>query len=208
MVLQIENILAKHNGANVFSKIDRCEGYQKHEDSRNITTFTTHEQISHFKRLTYRVNSSFDCFPKQIGKVLTGLKSEKSISDNILICVNHKQIMTEIWVKYKKTKDSGLKINLAKWGFSVNKITFRGHVLSKNRISPDPTKKSSIENIKQRANVIKLNYSWEWSTFATSFSQTTEIPLLYFISSKRKTRPSCGPQQHLLNSKISSNLCK
>lgn len=114
MVLQIENILAKHNGANAFSKIDRCEGYQKHEDSRNITTFTTHEQISHFKRLTYRVNSSFDCFPKQIGKVLTGLKSEKSISDNILICVNHKQIMTEIWVKYKKTKDSGLKINLAK----------------------------------------------------------------------------------------------
>ena len=51
----IDDLIIDLNGAKVFSKLDLLNGYHQLEltdDSRNITTFTTHVGLRRYKRLS------------------------------------------------------------------------------------------------------------------------------------------------------------
>ena len=48
-------------GATIFSKLDIRQGYHQLmlvEESRNLTTFSTHKGLSRYKRLCFSVNSA------------------------------------------------------------------------------------------------------------------------------------------------------
>ena len=52
----LQDFKAKVNGAKFFSKIDSKQAYHQlelHEESRFITTFSTHEGLYQYKRLLY-----------------------------------------------------------------------------------------------------------------------------------------------------------
>ena len=160
IIPKIEDILAELHGAIIFSKIDLKEGYHQimlNEESRNITAFAVHEGIFHFKRLIYGINSSFECFQKQIEQVISGIPNAKNISDDILIWgkaqEDHDSTLSNI---LKRIKDSGLKVNPSKCVFSVNKITFGGHVLSKEGILLDPNKVSAIQDIQTPSSMTQV----------------------------------------------------
>ena len=53
------------NGATVFSKLDLNGAYRQlmlSEDSRNITTFTTHVELRRYKRLSFGISSAAEIF--------------------------------------------------------------------------------------------------------------------------------------------------
>ena len=173
IILKIEDILTELHGATIFSKIDLKEGHHQimlNEGSRNITAFAVHEGIFHFKRLIYGINSGFECFQKQIEQVISGIPNAKNISDDILIWgkaqEDHDSTLSNI---LKRIKDSGLKVNPSKCVFSVNKITFGGHVLSKEGILLDPNKISAIQDTKTPSSVTQVKLFLGMTNFCNRF---------------------------------------
>ena len=57
----VDEVLENLNGGAVFSKLDLCLGFHQielDEDSRDITTFATHDGLFRYKRLSFGVNSA------------------------------------------------------------------------------------------------------------------------------------------------------
>ena len=60
----LDDMMLDLNGSKVFSKMDLGNGYQLElsEDSRNITTFTTHVALRRYARLSFGVSSAAEIF--------------------------------------------------------------------------------------------------------------------------------------------------
>jgi len=130
----IDDLISKLNGATVFSKIDLRSGYHQlplAEESRYITTFSTHLGLRRYKRLNFGISSASEIFQNVVGSVIGGVEGALNISDDIIITgqnqAEHDQSVTEVLEKLAK---SGLTINLPKCSFSQNKLEFFGMVFS------------------------------------------------------------------------------
>ena len=76
------------NGAKYFSKLDLSQAYHQlelHEQSRYITTFSTHMGLYRYKRLNYGTNAAAEVFQYSLQTALQGLKGVKNITDDIII---------------------------------------------------------------------------------------------------------------------------
>ncbi|VDI77264.1 Hypothetical predicted protein [Mytilus galloprovincialis] len=63
----LDDMILDLNGSKVFLKMDLRSGYHQlelNEESRNITTFTTHVGLRRYKRLSFGVSSAAELFPK------------------------------------------------------------------------------------------------------------------------------------------------
>jgi hypothetical protein len=63
----LDDMMLDLNGSKVFSKMDLGNGYHQlelSEDSRNITTFTTHVALRRYTRLSFGVSSAAEIFQK------------------------------------------------------------------------------------------------------------------------------------------------
>ena len=57
LIPTVDDVLENLNGIAVFSKLDLCLGFHQielDEDSRDITTFATHDGLFRYKRLSFR----------------------------------------------------------------------------------------------------------------------------------------------------------
>ena len=57
----VDEVLEELNGSTVFSKLDLRHGFHQVElraDSRDITTFVTHDGLFRYKRLSFGVNAA------------------------------------------------------------------------------------------------------------------------------------------------------
>ena len=59
-----------------------------HEESRYVTTFTTHVGLRRYKRLMFGINAASEIFQNAIYQSLHGLSGVMNISDDILVYGN------------------------------------------------------------------------------------------------------------------------
>ena len=128
----LDDILSDLDGAVVFSALDLAHGYHQlelDEESRFITTFSTHVGLWRYKRLFFGVNSAavFQVYQNAIRQTLAGLEGAINVSDDILV-----------WVRSMEEHDRRLKavlsrldqvnitLNEAKCRFRQAKIRFMG----------------------------------------------------------------------------------
>ena len=84
----LDDILSDLDGAVVFSALDLAHGYHQlelDEESRFITTFSTHVGLWRYKRLFFGVNSAAEVFQNAIRQTLAGLEGAINVSDDILV---------------------------------------------------------------------------------------------------------------------------
>ena len=65
----LDDLIYWMNGSTIFSKIDLNKGYHQlelDEESRYITTFTTHVGLFRYKRLSFGINSAAEIFQKAV----------------------------------------------------------------------------------------------------------------------------------------------
>ena len=89
----IDDIITEIKGAQLFSKFDLNNGYHQlvlHEESRYITTFTTHVGLRRYKRLMFGINAASEIFQIAIYQSLHGLSGVINVSDDILVYGNCK----------------------------------------------------------------------------------------------------------------------
>ncbi len=82
----IEDITSVAAGSKIFSKIDLSRGYHQlelAEESRHITTFSTHAGLYRYKRLFFGVTSAAEIFQNIIQSILSDIDGVINASDDI-----------------------------------------------------------------------------------------------------------------------------
>ena len=140
----IDDILYDLNGAQVFSKLDLNSGYhplELDENSRYITTFSTHCGLRRYKRLNFGINSAAEIFQDAIRGCIQGITGTINVSDDILV-FGHDQASHDraLEAVFKRIQSCGLTLNPNKCIFGKHHLEFFGHIFSSGGISPDPKK--------------------------------------------------------------------
>lgn len=149
----VDEILYNVNGSEVFSKLDLRSGYHQielEESSREITTFVTYKGLYRYKRLMFGISSAPEKYQQVISQVFHDCEGVQNISDDIVIHGRDKAEHDKRLCKaLQRIKEKGLTLNQAKCEFSMNKITFMGHVMSKNGIGPTSDRIKSLLDAKE-----------------------------------------------------------
>lgn len=146
----IEEIRHKLRGATRFSEMDLSHGYHQialSEESRDISTFQTHEGLHRFKVLFFGASPATDLFHQRIKAALAGLEGCMSIHDNILVHgIDDDEHERNLEACLARLEEQGLSLRREKCNFGKTSITWFGYIFSAAGMSADPTK---IEAIKQ-----------------------------------------------------------
>ena len=146
----VEDVIYELNGATVFSTLDLNMGYHQielDEESRDITTFTTHIGTYRFKTLVMGVSSATEEFQHLIAQSLSDCKGCKNISDDIVVFGKTQAEHDENLGKVLRTlAEKGLTLNKDKCKIGLNEVEFFGFRISSKGIQP---KHDNIQAVKQ-----------------------------------------------------------
>ncbi|KAK7112338.1 hypothetical protein V1264_011807 [Littorina saxatilis] len=152
----IDDILMRLNEATVFSKLDLNSGYHQlklEEESRNMTTFSTHVGLRRYKRLNFGVTSAAEIFQNHISEMLTDIPDALNTSDDIMIYgktqAEHDKTVRQV---FDRLRERNLTLNDKKCEFNKDSIEFYGCIFGKNGISPDPKKVEAVQKASTPAN--------------------------------------------------------
>ncbi|CAB4034315.1 Hypothetical predicted protein [Paramuricea clavata] len=156
----IDELINDLNGAKVFSKLDLRTGYHQlelHEDSRYITTFSTHIGLYRYKRLNLGICSASEIFQEAIHNVIRDIPGAKNIADNIIIFgTNQKQHDIALEATLQRLEKKGLTLNREKCEFNKDEVEFFGLVFNASGVSPDPKKVDSLKKTQAPVNVSEV----------------------------------------------------
>ncbi|KAK7111487.1 hypothetical protein V1264_011109 [Littorina saxatilis] len=135
-------------GAKVFSKLDLNQGYNQlelAEESRYITTFSTHLGLYRYRRLFFGVNSASEIFQETIRQVLSGLKGVVNISDDILCYGTSQQDHdNNLRALMQRLREKDLTLNTDKCEYNKKSLEFLGHIFGEDGITPSQDKLKTI----------------------------------------------------------------
>ena len=183
----VEDISLELNGAKYFSKLDLAQAYHQlelHEDSRYITTFSTHVGLFRYKRLNYGTNAAAEIFQYTLQQQLQGLTGVRNIADDIIV---YGQTREEHDIALdnclKRLYNRGFRLNESKCRFLSTSLDFFGQVFSEAGIQPDPKRVTDLLNAPRSQNVREVrsllgmaNYSSKYiENFATITTPLREL---------------------------------
>ena len=152
----LDDILCDLNGATVFSKLDLNNGYHQlelHEESRYITTFSTHCDLRRYKRLNFGINSAAEIFQNAIRNCIHDIPGSINVSDDILIFGRNQETHdASLSAVLERLKEKGLTLNKNKCAFNKGTLEFFGQIFSAMGTSPDPKKVQDIKLADQPQN--------------------------------------------------------
>ena len=176
------------NGAKYFSKLDlaqaRYHQLELHEDSRYITTFSTHVGLFRYKRVNYGTNAAAEIFQYTLQQQLQGLTGVRNIADDIIV---YGQTREEHDIALdnclKRLYNRGFRLNESKCRFLSTSLDFFGQVFSEAGIQPDPKRVTDLLNAPRPQNVHEVrsllgmaNYSSKYiENFATITTPLREL---------------------------------
>ena len=146
--LTLDDIQTRLNGATVFSTLDLRPGYHQlilDEDSRYITTFSTHLGLFRYKRLNFGISGASEVFQNTIEQVINGIPGAMNMSDDIIVFAEsqekHDDALTEV---FKRLSKFGLTLNKKKCKFNQSQVQYFGMIFSGQGMQPDLQKIESL----------------------------------------------------------------
>ena len=97
----VDEVVENLNGSAVFSKLDLRLGFHQielDEESRDITTFATHEGLFRYKRLSFGVNSAPEKYQQIIRQVVSDIEGVL----NIEFLVSKETVVLRRWERSKQ----------------------------------------------------------------------------------------------------------
>ncbi len=95
----IEDLVYLVNGARVFSKLNIRKAFHQlelAEESRHLTTITTHIGLFRYKRLHMGISCASEIFTETIRVMLSDLKGQVNMTDDILVFGETRESTTKI----------------------------------------------------------------------------------------------------------------
>ena len=147
-----QELLHDLNRSTVFSKIDLKWGFHQilfREDSWHITTFVTHRGLYRYKWLMFGLTFALEKYQQIVRDVLRGCSGVPNIADDLHLIIHGKGIEEHdrcLFVVLVRLSEVGLTVNREKCKFRLSKLTFFGHELTSNGVSPSEEKVAAIRD--------------------------------------------------------------
>ena len=147
----LDDFEAAVNGSKYVSKIDLKQAYHQVEldpEGRFIKTFSTHEGLFRYKRLSYGTSSSAELFQNILQRNLSDIKNVKSIADDIIIFgKNRQEHDTALESCLKRLSALNIKAKGSKCSFLKGEIKFYGLIFTEIGARPDPDRVAKLQNV-------------------------------------------------------------
>ena len=168
----VDEILEELKDATIFSRLDLRWGFHQvelAEESRFITTFSTHEGLFRYKRLNFGISSAPEVFQRIVQQVLSGLAGARSIAVDIIIFGNEENHEGRLQAVLQRLQSKGLTLNRDKCEFGVSKTTFMGHVLTPMGVAPRKLKEKAVIEAKRPENPAEIRSFLGLVTYMSKF---------------------------------------
>jgi hypothetical protein len=143
---RIEEILDQLGRAKYFSILDLKSGYHQipiATNSRECTAFSTDQGHFQFKRLPFGLKISGNSFQRMMTISMAGLTPEVAflyVDDLVVFGCSPEHHNKNLIKVFERLERYNLKLNPKKCAFMQPSVTYLGHVISDQGISPDPSK--------------------------------------------------------------------
>ena len=145
---RVDDTLAQLTGATTFSKLDANSGFWQiplSDESKLLTTFITPFGRYCYNKLPFGITSATEHFQQRMNSLLLGLQGVLCVMDDIIVFgKNQQEHNGRLHAVFTRLSASGMILNSEKCEFSKNRLTFLGHVIDSQGISPDPSKTAAI----------------------------------------------------------------
>ena len=156
----VEELRHDMNGMTVFSKLDLNNGFHQlelDEESRHMTTFSSHKGLARYCRLNFGTNSAPEVFHEELRKKLATVNGVRNIHDDILVAgVDDKDHLRALRDTLKVLRDNGLTAKKSKCVFGKPSVEFLGSLSSNDGIHPNPIKVKALKTAVPPCNKKKL----------------------------------------------------
>ncbi|XP_063919420.1 uncharacterized protein K02A2.6-like [Zophobas morio] len=153
---RIEEIFAKLKGE-TFTKLDLSRAYQQiglDEQSREITTISTHKGLFQYTRLPFGLACAPSKFQRIMETILQGLDGVCCFLHDILITgENFSQHVERVHAVLTRLQHCGLTIEFSKCAFFQDRVTYLGYVIDKTGLHPCEDKVRDVKNTPRPQNV-------------------------------------------------------
>ena len=160
----IENLLARLQGAKYFSILDLRSGYHHiglHKNSRHLTAFTTPAGKFEYTVLPFGLNISpthFSfCLQKALGSEISHF-CLNYLDDLIIFSRTAEEHLQHVTAVFNKLAQADFKIKPSKCEFFKSEVGFLGHIVTSEGVKGDPEKITAIQNLKPPKNVEQLRH--------------------------------------------------
>ena len=150
---RIDDMLESLAGAKYFSTLDLMSGYWQVEmdpRDREKTAFITRHRTYEFNVMPFGLCNAPATFQRLMDQVYKGIAYKYVVvyldDTNVFSQTfdDHLRHLREVFTRIRK---AGLRLNIEKCNFWMNKLPFLGHIIEEKGISPDPEKTSAVQNI-------------------------------------------------------------
>ena len=150
----LEDVAPKLVGAQHFSQLDAASGSWQiplHPESANLTTFITPVERFCFKRLPLGITSTSEIFQCLMTDMLRNEEGCEAIIDDVIVFGRSAEEHDE---NLNRTSHQGVKTE--KCEIKKDSLTYFGHVVSVDGLSPDPEKVKAITELQAPTNYAEL----------------------------------------------------
>ncbi|XP_014214167.1 uncharacterized protein K02A2.6-like [Copidosoma floridanum] len=157
---RVADLLANLEGGKLFSKLDLAHAYQQielDEESKNLTTITTHKGLYKYNRLSYGIASAPGLFQREMEKIVNGIPGVKTYFDDVLISEKSREEHDErLFEVLKRFEQKGLTVKPSKCKIAQKCIQFLGYELDEHGLHVAQSKIDAIINMKTPTNIKEL----------------------------------------------------
>ena len=158
-----EDLFARLNGGEKFSKLDMSQAYQQlelNDYSKNLVAINTHLGLYRYTRLPFGAASSSAVFQECMDKILEGLNGVGCILDDLIITgKSDAEHVRNLELVLKRLSEYGIRLKKSKCALMKSEVEYFAFIVNKNGIQPSPKKVEAMLKVPEPENVKQLQ-SW------------------------------------------------
>lgn len=155
-----EEIFAKLNGGQKFSKLDLSKAYNQFElteESKEMCAISTIKGVYRMNRLPFGVKPASGIVQRVLEMLLCGIPGVQNFLDDVVVTggsdQEHFERLEQVFAVLEK---AGLKLNKAKCQFFKSEITFLGYAINKDGLKKTDERIRSIRDAPEPTNVTEV----------------------------------------------------
>ncbi|KAK3108757.1 hypothetical protein FSP39_014959 [Pinctada imbricata] len=169
----VEEVVAEIHGAKIFTKLDATSGFWQiplDDESIKLCTFNTPFGRYSFTRLPFGIKCASEVYQRKISDILHGIEGCNSIIDDTLIwgstMAEHDARLRTV---LERLREHNIKLSIEKCEFRKSRVTYVGHILTKDGLLPDPEKVRAVQKMPSPTNKQELQTFLGFITYLGKF---------------------------------------